>query len=670
MNVVPGLLPVACLLLFTIALRSRTEHWTEAVLLGGIAWGTTVVATTETLGAAGALTPGGLFAVWGALLLALLVPVVRRTAWRRLRAALLRPRANPWALTPIVVAGIVALVVALAAPPNTFDSMAYHMSRVAHWAAQGSVANYPTAILRQLTMAPFAEYAMLHLYVLSGGDHLVNLVQWLAMAGTVAGVAAVARRLGAGQRAMLLAALFCATLPIGILEATGTKNDYVLAFWLVAAAWLVLVLRQSREPERTREHWIAFGAAMGLAVLTKATAYLFAFPFCIWLAATVLRRPTRRQLLGGGVAVAVALTINAPFFARNIELHGSPLAPPIENDQHRYVNERFDGTVLASNLLRNVSLQIATGWSPWDHLVTRAVRKAHRLLGIPPELPATTWMSLEFDAHQRWRHEDSAPNPLHFVLLLAAPAAVLLRRDPRTDPAVLSYALALAAGFVLFCAYLQWQPWHSRLHLPLLAMGAPLAGLALARIPGRITLPAAAVLLAAAAAPALLENETRPLFSARNVLTTARPVQYFANWPAMAGPYLRTARHIAAADCREVALVAWWNSYEYPLWALLGAPGTGIRLRHVAVENASAAAGAPDPPEPCALVALARHEDAAAAAAAWGLEPALDDSGVLVFLQRRGRPKRATPSRHHPDPPDRPGAPAVRGAALERAASR
>jgi 4-amino-4-deoxy-L-arabinose transferase-like glycosyltransferase len=43
-----------------------------------------------------------------------------------------------------------------------------------------------------------------------------------------------ARRLG-GR----LAALFCATLPMGILQSTSTQNDFVVAYWLACLVALV-----------------------------------------------------------------------------------------------------------------------------------------------------------------------------------------------------------------------------------------------------------------------------------------------------------------------------------------------------------------------------------------------------------------------------------------------
>jgi hypothetical protein len=48
-------------------------------------------------------------------------------------------------------------VLALITPPNMYDSMTYHMSRVVHWIQNGSLAHYPTSIGRQLFLPPGAE---------------------------------------------------------------------------------------------------------------------------------------------------------------------------------------------------------------------------------------------------------------------------------------------------------------------------------------------------------------------------------------------------------------------------------------------------------------------------------------------------------------------------------
>jgi hypothetical protein len=91
-----------------------------------------------------------------------------------------------------------AFVQAVLAPPNNVDALSYHLPRQVYWLQQGSVAHYPTSVLRALTMPPLAEYAGLHLAALSGGDRWHNLVQWTAMVGTLVAVTGLARLLGGG----------------------------------------------------------------------------------------------------------------------------------------------------------------------------------------------------------------------------------------------------------------------------------------------------------------------------------------------------------------------------------------------------------------------------------------------------------------------------------------
>jgi hypothetical protein len=47
------------------------------------------------------------------------------------------------------------------------------------------------------------------------------------------------QQLGANQTGQLIAAVFVATIPMGILQASSTQNDYVLSFWLICFVYFI-----------------------------------------------------------------------------------------------------------------------------------------------------------------------------------------------------------------------------------------------------------------------------------------------------------------------------------------------------------------------------------------------------------------------------------------------
>src|SRR5687768_8551359 len=151
-----------------------------------------------------------------------------------------RPK-HPLLLGCLLLIGGTTLLVALVAAPNSWDSMTYHLARVAQWYDHGNVEHYYTAIDRQLWQPPFGGYLVLLGYGgLGGRDYLANLPQWIAGVGAVLVAMEIAARLGASQRSGYVIALFTATAPAVILQSTSTLTDLLGGFWIACAAWLAL----------------------------------------------------------------------------------------------------------------------------------------------------------------------------------------------------------------------------------------------------------------------------------------------------------------------------------------------------------------------------------------------------------------------------------------------
>jgi hypothetical protein len=148
--VLPGLLPVLAFALGFLDLGNVRPVWSwdRCFLRGAVFFGAYAVVGAELLGLVHALTLPALLILW-------LSPIL-----------VLGTQLEVGMLILLSLFLLTTGVVAYLAPPDTWDSLTYHMARVAHWAQSGSLAHYATGIERQDLMPPGAELGMLHAYIL------------------------------------------------------------------------------------------------------------------------------------------------------------------------------------------------------------------------------------------------------------------------------------------------------------------------------------------------------------------------------------------------------------------------------------------------------------------------------------------------------------------------
>jgi hypothetical protein len=234
-----------------------------------------------------------------------------------------------------------------------------------------------------------------------------------------------------------------------------------------------------------------------------------------------------------------------------------------------------------------------------------AVAQIHDWMGLDLNDPRTTSAG-DFAVRPPLTHEDLTTNPLHSLVCLLAFGVIFVRRERRFSP-LPAYALSVASAVIVLSFLFKWQIFGSRYLLPFFLLFSPAAARALDWL-GRPGLAAGVGLaLAAASWPWLTGIRSRPLIerpgdsTVRSVLVEPRISLYFANGLYLQDPQSEIAAEILREGCGRVGLVLGGNAAEYPLWVLLGAPRSDLRLEWIVAGTPSARFEDPTF-RPCAVI--------------------------------------------------------------------
>lgn len=618
-----GLILLSLVILFLI-IHHRERDWRSSFLSAAVSWGVIVSLATEILSLLRLLTFGWVLALW------LLINISLGWIYYRLIKLGKRSLNLPtiFKITPvalILLAGVTFIiatvtVIAIVSPPNNWDSMTYHMARVVHWIQNQSLAHYPTYYSAQLVHPPFAEIAILHLQILSGGDRFANLVQVFSMIGSIIGASLITKQLGADKRGEIFTTVFCATLPMGILQSSSTQNDYVVCFWLVCLAHFVLLTLPYKNPPT---HLVlSIGASCGLAIFTKSSGYIFAFPFMVWLFVWYINQMRWQMWKPAAIVAAIFFSLNIGHYLRNFDLYRNPIATAEYSVDYKI--EIYSLPTFISNIIRNLSLHTdivrhlgLQGFiTPFTGIMTKLVRIIHGFLGVnmtdsrithPPN-SYNGVSGLSFD-------ENVAGNPLHLLLILIAIAIFIFYRKLRINKEIIAYVLSVTAGFLLLCWMLKLQPYQSRHHLSLFVLFGAFVGTVFCKIWNRYIITFLAVILLVTSLQFVFNNKYRPIVAKNNIFNTSRNELYFTNRPKLYKPFFEAANFIKTTNCASIGLslgaekIPSAQYWEYPIWILLNKNNNQLtKFGHVLnPANLSVVKSKVSPHnqfKPCAIIAI------------------------------------------------------------------
>lgn len=496
------------------------------------------------------------------------------------------------------------LVTAVIAPPNNWDSMTYHMPRVMHWIQNHTVAQYPTNDLRQISFPPGAGYIVTQLQILCGGDRFANCVQWFAFLGSILGISLITNILS-GSQAEWIAALVCASIPMAIMQSTTTQTDLTLSFWLVCFTYFIF---NNNIYSISNLFWLS--SSLGLSILTKPTAFIFALPLLVIFGFFVFQNTLKRyknftkiflrSIVLTLILFLLSISLSLPSYWRNYQTFGTFLG--IDTGTR---SSTFGLSELTSNVLKNLALNIPLPgvWELINFIHINVLKininvtelnsytslSGHNTIKIAPLLKVLA------------PHEDLIGNPVHLAIGVVAFWFLIfnLRIQPtKKNKNLFLLATANISGFIIFSFLIKWKPWGNRLLLSTFILNAPVIAHYLISSLNRKFRNILVILIILVAVLYSLTPVRHPIIAlpiqspaqSKSILLLPRKDVYFSgSRKELELPY-KTAVNIVKTkyNCSTVGLASKMYDWEYPFWALFEENNSRlVRIKHISVQNES-----------------------------------------------------------------------------------
>lgn len=475
----------------------------------------------------------------------------------------------------IILILFITFITSIIYPPNTINSMQYHLTKVLHWIQNKNLDFYPTNDLRELILAPLAEFTILHLYLIFGGDYFSNLVQWYSMIVTCLVVSLISKELNCNYKFQIFSILFCVTLPMGILQSSSTQNNYVMSLWLVIMAYSLIKFRKNNK----FKYLFTFSVSVGLGILTKATFYFFAFPFFIWFILILLNSPLNKKYLFFFLIPIIIITINLGHFYRVTKLYQNPLG--LSEETVKWNNEIIDHKVLLSNSIKNFSLNLATPLKEKNESLSKLINKINNFIGIESSDSRTTLGGrgyyIPFSLY-----ESTAPNTLHFLIFFFS----IFFLQKKNNQFIKFYFISIAVGFFLFSLLVKWAPQNNRILLSLFILMAPLVAYIFENSLLKNFYKFIISILFIWALPYLFFNKSRPIlasiilyekrisFEKPFFLTLNREELYYIADKNLSNRelykiHLKILDQIILNNCNYIGFDDYYDNLDYPFWIIL-----------------------------------------------------------------------------------------------------
>lgn len=433
-------------------------------------------------------------------------------------------------------------------PPNNWDSMTYHMSRIVYWMNNHTIDYFPTVNLRKNLLSPGAELLIMVPQVLFYSDRFANLLQTFGFAliffSNLYSVKLLNPSLDFLSRFFI--SFLSVMFPMALLQASSTQNDLIVSGFLCLSVANLLTLVKS---SKNFLNWFQLAVTVSLTYLIKPTGFIVILPIALYIVMKNFRKIFVRNnsFLYFSITSIIFISFILPDAFRKYENTGSFLG------NRQEVFGFFDP----------ISLKLFTAvkaffyHTPFSSFCTSEV-----YLYVDSRVSSLGLANLDPCLNSSMLHEDYAGNLVQILLLLFFAIyfipAVLYRRRRNTV-----FLIIPLVTWILFHMFIRDQVWISRLHTPIFAI-MPLSFVAIKNNAFDRTKVLVIWLLFLNGIYCILNNQSRPLLN-WDKLIKSRDLKYYENNSELSSKHLSAVTLLQNSNCRALGLILGEDSWDYPL---------------------------------------------------------------------------------------------------------
>ncbi|MCG2659087.1 MAG: glycosyltransferase family 39 protein, partial [Kiritimatiellae bacterium] len=451
--------------------------------------------------------------------------------------------------------------------PNGGDSMTYHMARVAMWVQNCSIEFYPLPVfghkgywasyLLQNLGTPGAEYCILVLQVISKSDIWANFIQFFAYAAIILNSPKLLRLAGVPLKLCGLGAIFVATIPMAVLQASSTQNDVVASLMTISLVWASLPFLHKNKTPLPADYFI-LSCALAACVLVKVTSVFAGLPILIIVGVCCLRQVFKKRKMVGkyisglSSAVLVLLVLTIPHYYHSYRLLGSfenGVTFPLLGEWREKLFNIF-GAFWYHPLSRDYDLNY---WHKFRHFL---------------DLPGKTFLDCQYFFAA---HEDIIGNPLH-VLFLIIICLFLILGITRIKYSRKGFIFGILPilGWISFHFFVRDQPNISRLQTPVFVLFPLLMAVFFTKQKAtqpissllNLFLKGYVIICLSVAYVVAVTNEARPVRLGQNI---QRENTFYQYRPALEGIHSKAIEVAQMMNCHKLGITMFSDNWDYPL---------------------------------------------------------------------------------------------------------